>query len=111
MPQPPSPARKAAVDLIVAVFDQSAAACRRPRRRWRGLPPPIVPRAQRLAADTLRGLERADRLLKPHLRKDPRLRVRSILRLGAVELARGGAAHGVVNDAWSCASRARRRRA
>ncbi|WP_137702833.1 RsmB/NOP family class I SAM-dependent RNA methyltransferase [Marimonas lutisalis] len=56
-------------------------------------------RAQRLALDTLRGLERADRLLKPHLRKNPALHVRNVLRLATVELALGGDAHGVVNDA------------
>lgn len=54
-------------------------------------------RAQRLALDTLRGLERADRLLHKHLRKNPSLTVRNALRLGTVELCQGGAAHGVVN--------------
>lgn len=53
--------------------------------------------AQRLASETLRNLARADRLLQPHLRKAPPALVRTILRLGAVELAQGGAAHGVVN--------------
>ena len=55
-------------------------------------------RAQRLANDTLRGLDRADRLLKRHLRKPPPLHVFNILRLGTVELCQGGDAHGVVND-------------
>ncbi len=54
-------------------------------------------RAQRLATETLRGLERADRLLQKHLRKYPPLSVRNALRLGTVELCRGEAAHGVVN--------------
>lgn len=54
-------------------------------------------RAQRLATETLRGLERADRLLHKHLRKAPPLMVRNALRLGTVELCRGEAAHGVVN--------------
>ncbi|MEY8828149.1 RsmB/NOP family class I SAM-dependent RNA methyltransferase [Sedimentitalea sp. XS_ASV28] len=54
-------------------------------------------RAQRLALETLRGLERADRLLQRHLRKTPPLTVRNALRLGTVELCRGEAAHGVVN--------------
>jgi 16S rRNA (cytosine967-C5)-methyltransferase len=54
-------------------------------------------RAQRLATETLRGLERADRLLQKHLRKYPPLTVRNALRLGVVELAHGEAAHGVVN--------------
>jgi 16S rRNA (cytosine967-C5)-methyltransferase len=54
-------------------------------------------RAQRLANETLRGLERADRLLQKHLRKPPPLPVRNALRLGTVELCQGEAAHGVVN--------------
>ncbi|MBE1285389.1 MAG: methyltransferase domain-containing protein [Rhodobacteraceae bacterium] len=55
-------------------------------------------RAQRLALETLRGLERADRLLQKHLRKAPPLTVRNALRLGTVELAQGQASHGVVNS-------------
>jgi 16S rRNA (cytosine967-C5)-methyltransferase len=54
-------------------------------------------RAQRLAMDTLRNLERADRVLQKHLRKHPPLTVRNALRVGTVELCQGGAAHGVVN--------------
>lgn len=55
-------------------------------------------RAQRLALETLRGLERADRMLQKHLRKSPGLTVKNALRLGTVELCQGEAAHGVVND-------------
>lgn len=55
-------------------------------------------RAQRLASQVLRGMERADRLLKNHLRKPPPLHVQNVLRLGTVELCLGGDAHGVVND-------------
>ncbi|WP_324752664.1 RsmB/NOP family class I SAM-dependent RNA methyltransferase [Roseovarius sp. Pro17] len=58
-------------------------------------------RAQRLATQTLRGMERADRLLKKHLRKPPPLHVMNILRLGTTELCLGGDAHGVVNDCVS----------
>ncbi|MGR3507842.1 MAG: RsmB/NOP family class I SAM-dependent RNA methyltransferase [Sulfitobacter sp.] len=54
-------------------------------------------RAQRLAMDTLRGMERADRMLQKHLSKYPPLTVRNVLRVGTIELAQGGAAHGVVN--------------
>ena len=57
--------------------------------------------AQRLALDTLRGLERADRLLQKHLKKYPPLTVRNALRVATVELCQGGAAHGVVNSAVS----------
>lgn len=54
-------------------------------------------RAQRLATETLRGLERADRVLSKHLKKVPDLTVHNVLRVGTVELCQGAAAHGVVN--------------
>lgn len=54
-------------------------------------------RAQRLAVETLRGLERADRILSKHLQKTPALTVHNALRVGTVELCQGAAAHGVVN--------------
>lgn len=58
-------------------------------------------RAQRLATAVLRGLEPADKVLKPLLRKAPPLAVLNILRLAVVELAGGAAPHGVVNEAVS----------
>lgn len=61
------------------------------------LPPDDRARAQRLAVETLRGLERADRLLQKHLNKQPPLTIRNVLRVGTIELCQGGAAHGVVN--------------
>lgn len=54
-------------------------------------------RAQRLTIETLRGMERADRILQRHLKKYPPLTVRNALRVGTIELCDGGAAHGVVN--------------
>ena len=54
-------------------------------------------RAQRLATDALRGLDRADRMLKPYLKKTPPPHVMNALRLGVIELCAGEAAHGVVN--------------
>ena len=68
------------------------------------LPPEDRARAQRLAQDTLRGLERADRILQKHLNKYPPLTVRNALRIGTVELCTGGAAHGVVNAMVSVVS-------
>ena len=57
-------------------------------------------RAQRLAVMTFRNLSRADKLLKPHLRRMPPLTVQNALRLAVVEIHEGGAAaHGVVNAA------------
>jgi len=55
-------------------------------------------RAQRLTVQTLRGIERADRIISRFLRKPPPLTVHNILRLGTVELCLGGEAHGVVNE-------------
>jgi 16S rRNA (cytosine967-C5)-methyltransferase len=65
-------------------------------------------RASRLTLETLRGLERADRLLQKHLRKYPPLHVRNVLRLGTIELCAGGAAHGVVNDCVQIVARHKR---
>lgn len=65
-------------------------------------------RAQRLTLQTLRGLERADRLLDNHLNRTPALTVRNALRLGAVELCLGEAAHGVVNSMVEIVSRSRK---
>ncbi len=61
------------------------------------LPPDDRARAQRLTLDTLRGLDRADRMLKPYLKKAPPPFVMNALRLGVTELCHGEAAHGVVN--------------
>ncbi|WP_170349813.1 RsmB/NOP family class I SAM-dependent RNA methyltransferase [Ruegeria atlantica] len=65
-------------------------------------------RAQRLTLQTLRGLERADRLLDNHLNRTPALTVNNALRLGAVELCQGEAAHGVVNSMVEIVGRSRK---
>lgn len=62
------------------------------------LPPETRARARRLAAETLRQTERADRWLAPFLTREPPAALRDALRLGAVELGTGGAPHGIVND-------------
>ncbi|MFK7870057.1 MAG: RsmB/NOP family class I SAM-dependent RNA methyltransferase [Roseobacter sp.] len=64
-------------------------------------------RAARLALETLRGIERADRLLQKHLKKNPPLHVRNVLRMGTVELCQGAAGHGVVNACVQIVSRHR----
>lgn len=57
-------------------------------------------RALRLAATTLRHLQRADTVLAPLLRKPPPPEVQALLRLGVVEMLElGEAAHGVVHSA------------
>lgn len=89
-------ARAAAVAILGAtlgegqMLDEAAA---------EGLAPADRARALRLAADVLRHLEPADRLLDRHLRKAPPLMVRNVLRLAVVERAMGAPAHGVVNAA------------
>lgn len=65
-------------------------------------------RAQRLAMETLRGMERADRILQKHLQKYPPLTVRNALRVGTIELCAGEAAHGVVNSMVNIVSRHKR---
>ena len=65
-------------------------------------------RAQRLTLETLRGLERADRLVGNHLNRTPALTVHNALRLGAVELCHGEAAHGVVNSMVEIVGRSRK---
>ncbi|MBO9473047.1 RsmB/NOP family class I SAM-dependent RNA methyltransferase [Shimia sp. R10_1] len=65
-------------------------------------------RAQRLATDTLRNLERADRVLQKHLKKTPTMTVQNVLRMATMEICQGGAAHGVVNDAVEIVSKSKR---
>lgn len=65
-------------------------------------------RAQRLATETLRGMERVDRLLQRHLQKYPATTVRNALRIGTYELCQGEAAHGVVNAMVTIVSRHKR---
>ncbi|MFD1509190.1 RsmB/NOP family class I SAM-dependent RNA methyltransferase [Lacimonas salitolerans] len=93
-----SPARRSAVFLLDQILGEGRLMAELPGALER-LDPADRARAQRLALDTLRGMERADRLLEPHLRKNPPLHVRNILRLATDEMCRGGDAHGVVNDA------------
>ena len=73
-----------------------------------GLSPSDRARTQRLTLAVLRHLEQADRVLEPHLRKSPPRLVRDVLRLAVVELAQGGAAHGVVNAAVEIVRRGKR---
>jgi len=65
-------------------------------------------RAQRLATETLRNLERADRILQKHLKKPPAITVQNVLRMATVELCQGGAAHGVINDAVEIVAKGKR---
>lgn len=95
--------RAAAVALLGAVLGEGRMldeAAEDPGGPLAGVPPQDRARATRLAATVLRHLERADRVLAPHLRKMPPRAVRNALRLAVVEMAvEGAAAHGAVNAA------------
>ncbi|MGB0905511.1 MAG: transcription antitermination factor NusB, partial [Mangrovicoccus sp.] len=69
------------------------------------LTPPDRARAQRLATGVLRNLSRVDHLIARHVAHMPPLPILNILRLGTLELAESGQAHGVVNDLVNIASR------
>ena len=109
MPQPGLPARRAAVHLLDQVLGDgrllSEAIGSGVLER---LEPADRATAQRLATETLRGLERVDRILQKHLQKYPPITVRNALRIGAYELCTGGAAHGVVNSFVEFVSRNKR---
>ena len=65
--------------------------------------------AQRITNETLRWMNRADRMLGPHLRKRPEPDVLNALRLGVVELTVcSGSPHGVVDTLVSLARERRR---
>ncbi|MGB8815033.1 MAG: transcription antitermination factor NusB [Paracoccaceae bacterium] len=97
-------ARAAAVALLSAVLDEGGMLGQvlAEGSALAGLSPSDRARAQRLALAVLRHIEPADKVLAPHLRKNPPAEVRHILRLAVVELAvEKAAAHGVVNAAVS----------
>ncbi|MEI2688011.1 MAG: RsmB/NOP family class I SAM-dependent RNA methyltransferase [Cypionkella sp.] len=103
-------AREAAVALLTTVIGDGvmiAEALAAPDA-LKGLAAPDKARAQRLALQVIRQLEPIDRLLLPHLRKEPPLAVMNILRLAVLELSAGAAAHGVVNAAVEIARRGKR---
>ncbi|HGG64292.1 MAG TPA: methyltransferase domain-containing protein [Rhodobacteraceae bacterium] len=103
MSQPGLNPRRAAVRLLDGVLGKGALL---PELLVTGaldkLDPSEKARAQRLAMETLRWMDRADRMLGPYLQRKPDLMVHNVLRLSVVELCvDGAAAHGVVNSAVS----------
>jgi len=103
MSQPGLNPRRAAVRLLDGVLGKGALL---PELLVTGaldkLDPSEKARAQRLAMETLRWMDRADRMLGPFLQRKPELMVHNVLRLSVVELCvDGAAAHGVVNSAVS----------
>ena len=103
-------ARGAAVSLLTAVLEdgQPLNQVLDAQGPMALLAPADRARAQRLAVQVLRQLERVDALLSPALRKIPPMEVMNILRLAVTELAGGAAAHGVVNSAVELARRGNR---
>ena len=96
----PRRAALALLDLVLGERVMLATAIADPTGPLAAITPPERARAQRLALTTLRHLERADRLLAPHLRKAPPLSVVNAMRLAVVEVMEEGAAsHGSVNAA------------
>lgn len=89
--------RKLAVDMMGDVIENGRLLSEVLPRKLEKLPPEERARTQRLVLEAFRGMDRADRLLGPFLKKRPAPRVLNILRLGVSELCAGGAAHGVVN--------------
>lgn len=112
MSSQPLPARKAAIYLLDEVIGQGKMLTELVQGgALEHLLPPDRARAQRLTVETLRGIERADRMLQKHLQKYPPLTVRNALRLGTVEIcALGEASHGVVNSMVEIVSRDKRNR-
>ena len=99
-------ARSTAVDVLNAVLGEGLMLSQVTMPE--ALSGPDRARAERLAAQVLRQLDRIDRVLKPLLRKAPPLAVLNILRLAVWERADGAAAHGVVNEAVTLARRGKR---
>ncbi len=91
--------RLAAVQLLDAVLEEGQLLSDLLPKAVEHLAPDERARAGRLAATTLRWMDRADRILGPYLNKRPPLTVLNTLRLATIELCvEGAAAHGVVNS-------------
>lgn len=98
MPQTGLPARRTAHHLLMQITGEGRLMSELiGAGALASLAPEDRARAQRLATATLRGLDRADRMLKPYLKKTPPDHVMHALRLGVIELCSGEAPHGVVN--------------
>ena len=91
------PPRRAALQLLTGVLSEGRLLSELSPGLSR-LDPADRARAQRLATDALRWLERLDRVLKPFMERKPAPEVLGVLRLATLELCTGSAAHGVVND-------------
>ncbi|PWE29396.1 16S rRNA methyltransferase [Maritimibacter sp. 55A14] len=113
-PPPLDPAglapRRAALALLHAVLAEGCTLDEASGTLAR-LAPPERARAERLALAVLRNLQRADRVLAPHLAKTPPPAALAVLRLATVELCADRAApHGVVDAAVRLVRAGRRTR-
>ncbi|MCP3970123.1 MAG: 16S rRNA methyltransferase [Rhodobacteraceae bacterium] len=109
MAKPGLAARRSALYLLGQVTGEGRLLSELLPRAVERLAPEDRARAQRLTLQTLRWMDRADRMLGPHLKKRPKPEVLNALRLGVVEMAEEGAApHGVVDAAVSVMRAGRR---
>lgn len=99
MPRPGFAARRAAHWMLGQVTGEARLLSELLPDATARLAPEDRARAQRLTIETLRWMDRADRLLGPHLRRRPALPVLNALRLGIVEMTVDGAAPHAVVDA------------
>ncbi|MEL6168839.1 MAG: transcription antitermination factor NusB [Pseudomonadota bacterium] len=91
--------RRSALRMINGAVVDGRTFAETSERALAGLAPAAKARAQRLASETLRFAQRADRVLGPFLQRRPSPKVQSILRLGVTEICANAAApHGVVGD-------------
>ncbi len=91
--------RLAALQLVDGVTIRKRLLSELTRETLARLPDEERARALRLATSGLRWMDRADRLLGPHLKKRPPPEVLNMLRLATAELfVDGSAAHGVVHS-------------
>lgn len=100
MPSPGYAPRRSAVFLLDQVTIEKHLLSELLPHAVERLEPDDRARAARLAISTLRWMDRADRMLGPHLNNRPPISVLNVLRLAVVELCHDkAAAHGVVNSA------------
>lgn len=103
MSKPGLAPRRAAVQMLDSVLGDGmliSELANHPKGPLAGLEPQDRARAQRLAMTTLRGMDRADRMLGKYLHKVPGISVHNTLRLATVEMcAEKTPAHGVVDAA------------
>ena len=97
MTKPGEAPRRAALALLETVTEERRLLSDLFPEAVASLPPEDRARAQRLAEETLRWMDRADRMLGPFVKARPDARIMHALRLGTVEMADGAAPHGVID--------------